>query len=62
MPEKVYLVPAPGLLVRDPVTYVPLPPEGDHKILTAYWRRRLKDRDVTKGAPAAKPAPRPQED
>jgi len=62
MPEQVYLVPAPGLRVLDPVTYEPLPAEGAIKSMTTYWRRRLRDGDVTKGQPPRKRAPQAQED
>lgn len=42
-----HVKPAPGLLVRDPVTKLPMPPEGadiDPNDLT--WARRLRDGDV----------------
>lgn len=55
--EKVYLVPTPGLTVLDPVTYKPLPAEGAYKPLNNYWRRRIKDDDVTQGRPPAAAAP-----
>jgi hypothetical protein len=49
-----YLVPAPGALVRDPVSRQPLPPEGAWKADDEYWRRRIADGDVTEQAdPAA---------
>lgn len=38
--------PAPGLVVRDPVTRQALPPEGGEVPDTTYWRRRLADGDV----------------
>ncbi len=39
--------PAPGLIVRDPVTYRPLAVEGEDKPrFSTYWRRRLRDGDV----------------
>ena len=53
--EKVLLVPKPGLLVRDPITGRALPPEGGEKPLSPYWRRRIKDGDVSRGR--AKPQP-----
>jgi hypothetical protein len=46
MPEIKRLIPRPDLVVRDPATMQPLPPEGLKKQLTGYWRRRLRDRDV----------------
>jgi hypothetical protein len=49
-----YLVPAPGALVRDPVSRQPLPPEGAWKADDEYWRRRIADGDVSEQAdPAA---------
>lgn len=53
-----YVIPGRGLMVRDPVTMEALPAEGAAKPLTTYWRRRLKDGDVTQG----KPPRRPKED
>lgn len=38
--------PAPGLIVRDPVTYRPLAVEGEDKPRDQYWMRRLRDADV----------------
>ncbi|MCB2190349.1 MAG: DUF2635 domain-containing protein [Deltaproteobacteria bacterium] len=55
--QQVYLVPAPGLTVLDPATYKPLPAEGAAKPLNNYWRRRIKDRDVTQGRPPVAVAP-----
>jgi hypothetical protein len=57
-PEKIYVVPAQGLTVRDPVTRAVLPPEGDWKPRDTYWERRLNDGDVKEGKPpaAAQPA------
>ena len=54
--EKVLLVPKPGLLVRDPITMRPLPEGGAEKPLSPYWRRRIKDGDVTGGRAKAQPA------
>lgn len=52
-----YVVPAPGLRVRDPALKDFLPPEGrevpDNDL---YWPRRLRDHDVTLGT-----APKPEE-
>lgn len=38
--------PKQGLLVRDPHTRQPLPPEGAEVPETAHWRRRLLAGDV----------------
>lgn len=37
--------PRQGLIVRDPETYEPLPPEGTEKPMSGYWLRRLKEND-----------------
>ncbi|RJX35664.1 MAG: DUF2635 domain-containing protein [Desulfarculus sp.] len=59
--NRAHLAPAPGLVVRDPETFAPLPPEGAPKPLNSYWRRRLRDGDVTQGQPpAAKPGRTPK--
>lgn len=34
------------LVVRDPITRLPLPAEGEVKPLDTYWSRRLVDGDV----------------
>lgn len=44
------------LVVRDPITRLPLPAEGEAKPLDTYWCRRLADGDVvmvTGPAPAS---------
>lgn len=50
MKDVEYLIPRKGVIVRDPDTKVPLPPEGMVKDMTKapgrYWRRRIKDGDV----------------
>ena len=38
--------PAPGLLVRDPDSRQPLPPEGAAVASSTFWHRRLADGDV----------------
>jgi hypothetical protein len=50
-----FVKPAPGLLVRDPTTKFPLPPEGREVVLSSYWQRRLKDGDVVPVPPPASP-------
>lgn len=43
------LKPAPGVIVRDPVTYRPLAVEGEDKPRwDQYWLRRLRDGDVVR--------------
>lgn len=41
------------LVVRDPVTRRPLPPEGAEVPETTYWHRRLRDGDVLAAAAPA---------
>lgn len=48
------------VLVRDPLTLHALKPEGEWKVLSPYWTRRLRDKDViddTANAPAPASAP-----
>lgn len=65
--DKLYIKPAPGRAVRDPVTQQLLTADGEQKPRTPFWLRRLADGDVvvvTHGsgeAPpgtAAEPAPK----
>lgn len=44
--NKIFIKPAPGLLVRDPVTARPLRPAGETKPKSSYWLRRLRDGDA----------------
>jgi len=48
-----FVKPAPGLQVRDPVTKFPLPPEGREVQPTSYWLRRVASGDVELTEPAA---------
>jgi Protein of unknown function (DUF2635) len=52
------VVPAEGLIVRDPESHAALPPEGrevpDNDL---YWLRRIRDGDVTMGEPDPPPDP-----
>lgn len=51
-----YLIPAKGLLVRDPVSMAPLPPEGAAvRGHDDYWTRRISDGDVSERRDAKKP-------
>lgn len=44
------------MLVRDPLAgWKPLDADGEWKPKTAYWNRRLRDRDVTIGKPPVPP-------
>ena len=54
---NVFLLPALGadgqpVLVRDPITRKPLDPNGEWKPHNGFWERRLRDKDVVKGAHA----------
>lgn len=46
MTDTLFIRPAEGRKVRDPITAEPLPDEGDHKPADSYWLRRLADGDV----------------
>ena len=55
---------AASLVVRDPVTRLPLAAEGEAKPLDTYWSRRLVDGDVViveqpPPPPASKPTLKP---
>lgn len=46
-----FLKPAPGRIVRDPVTMTPIPPDGEEKPRDPHWLRRLHDGDVVEALP-----------
>jgi len=46
---KTYLIPLPGISVYDPQVRDFLPPEGREVEENTYWKRRIKDGDVTVG-------------
>lgn len=52
-----YVKPAPGRLVRDPTTKIPIPANGKEVPENSFWVRRLRDGDVEKAEPPAPPAP-----
>jgi hypothetical protein len=54
-----FLKPArPGLIVRDPISMLPLPEDGADKPESSYWVRRMADGDVVNAsAPATEPEP-----
>lgn len=55
--KSVFVKPAEGLKVRDPVTMDHLPATGAEVPRTTYWLRRLRDGDVVQAKRAArKPA------
>jgi len=48
-----FLIPRPGLIVRDPLSKTPLAELGEWKTIIGpagrYWRRRINCGDVTEG-------------
>lgn len=44
--QTIHIKPAAGLIVRDPISAVPLHAEGEHKPLDSYWSRRLLEGSV----------------
>lgn len=55
--NQIYVVPAAGRTVPDPVRKDVLPPAGRHVRKSPYWARRVADGDVIlKAAPKAAPA------
>jgi len=52
-----FLIPAPGRLVRDPHTKQPLPEDGRDVVATSFWLRRLAAGDVLLATPPT-PAPK----
>lgn len=47
MTQRVHLTPAEGLKLRDPASSEPhLPPDGDWRPYTEYWRRRVAASDA----------------
>jgi len=52
---KMFLIPREGVLVRQPSSYTPLPVEGAYVSWDGnagrFWRRRVKQGDVTIGEP-----------
>lgn len=47
MTNRIFIVPQKGMKVRDPKTLSHLPSSGDWKIDNPYWRRLVRDGDVT---------------
>ena len=59
--KPVFIKPArPGLVIRDPQSGLPLPPDGKAVVPDAFWRRRLADGDVVETKPP-KPAAKGRE-
>lgn len=58
-----FVKPAPGLRVVDPVTLQPLPAEGGEvPDDESYWHRRIRSGDVVLVKPAAEPAKKQKKD
>lgn len=49
MKQYFFIRPAPGRLVRDPGSKVPLPVTGARKWRSTYWLRRVRGGDVLAG-------------
>jgi hypothetical protein len=43
---RIFIIPQPGRLVRDPHTKQPVPAGGRFVELDSFWTRRLDDGDV----------------
>ena len=57
----IYVKPAAGRLVREPVSKRPLPEKGAWVAKNAFWTRRIKDGDVSVTQPPAAPAAKEKE-
>jgi hypothetical protein len=55
---QVFVKPAPGCMVRDNLTRVPLKDDGEWKPKTKYWDRRIRMIDVIECEPPKAVAPR----
>lgn len=53
MIKTIFIRPAPGLKVRDPVTKQHLREDGEEKPRSTYWLRRLAKGEVIEGKHAA---------
>lgn len=62
MDRKKTYVPGKDLRVVDPLTRLPLPPEGTEVTVTdttaLYWAKRLEDKDVVEGTASKKSTPK----
>lgn len=56
MPATFYICPVDGAIVRDPVTFQPLPETGATKPRNTYWLRRKLNGEVVECTP---PDPEP---
>lgn len=50
-----YVKPKPGVIVRDPHTKKPVPPEGREVPDERYWQRRVRDGDLVLAEPPPPP-------
>ena len=46
MAKQVFIVPRKGLLVRDPLSFTPIPEAGQLVDYVTFWRRRIRQGDV----------------
>ena len=53
--RRAFLIPKPGLVVRDPDTLQSLPADGASVAVTPYWLRRITAGDVSEGHKPTKP-------
>jgi hypothetical protein len=53
-----FVKPMPGLIVRHPVTRLPLAAEGEEKPRNSYWLRRIREKSVTEETPPEAAAPK----
>ena len=54
--KRVFVIPAPGVLVPDPAHGDKIPPSGREVNWSAYWSRVLRDKSITVGKPTVAPA------
>lgn len=57
--ERIFIKPAEGRLVRDPLNKTYLPADGADVAVSTYWLRRLKSGEVLEVKPPVKIAPSP---
>lgn len=54
MRERIFIVPVPGVSVRDPNTKQYIPADGAEVERSSYWIRRQLAGEITIGKPAVK--------
>lgn len=58
MVERKRLYPVEGRMALNPLSGLPLPPDGLEVSITQFWRRRLTAGDATTEAPKKKATPK----